>query len=241
MSSRVGERLLEELERELTWRTVEFVQIENVLNEKREDEDFCGTYRKMLIIMLYSYFEGYCKSAFSIYVEYLNNLHLPVREVTDGLACCSLSKEFNKLFDGNYKPIDLGDRSIKDDSVLQTYGRRKEFISRYIPHFTKIVAIPDDVVDMESNLKSHVLKKILCRLDMDFRFVEEYQKEINDLVNLRNAFAHGQRQRIPDENEYNRYKTKAFDLMKKVKEVTYEHFYNERYLKNYSIDHASVS
>jgi hypothetical protein len=241
MSNRVQEELLEELERELTWRTVEFVQIENILNEKREDEEFCGTYRKMLIIMLYSYFEGYCKSAFSMYVEYLNNLNLPVREVTDGLACSSLSKEFNKLFDSNYKPIDLGDRSIKDDSILQTYGRRREFVSQYVPYLAKTVAIPDDVVDMESNLKSHVLKKILCRLDMDFRLVEEYQKEINDLVNLRNAFAHGQRQRIPDGSEYNKYKTKAFGLMRKVKEVIYEHFYNGKYLKSNAIDRVSAS
>jgi hypothetical protein len=225
------DQLLEELEQEFTWRIVEFKQFENVLHEKEADSDFCDTYRKALIIMLYSYYEGYCKSALAMYAEYINKLSLSVKDVTDGLACTSLGSEFNKLLDSNYKPIDFGDRSIKEDSILQSFGRRKEFTSRYVPYLSTKIIIPDDVVDTGSNLWSYVLKKILFRLDMDFELVDDYQKEINELVNKRNSFAHGERKRAPDNNEYTDFKGKALDLMKKIKNITYEHYCNKKYLR----------
>lgn len=222
--------MIEELEQEYSWRTVEFEKIENILNEKAIDEVFCEVFRKTLIIMLYAYFEGYCKSALSIYAGYVNRLRLPVSAVTDGLACSALYEAFSKLLDSYHKPIDLG-TCLKEDNILQTFGRRKEFVSQYAQHGAKIVQIPDKVIETESNLKSHVLKKILFCLDMDYTIVDQYQTEINELVNKRNSFAHGDRRRSPDLIEYNRYKDKTFGLMRTIKQITYEHYCNEKYLK----------
>lgn len=96
----------------------------------------------------------------------------------------------------------------------------------------KILNISDDVIDTESNLKSHVLKKILFRLDMDFALVDDYQKDINELVNKRNAFAHGDRVRGPSNEEYERYKEQALNLMLKIKSIVYDNFSLKKFLKD---------
>jgi len=60
------EKLREEMEYELTWRTDELRMLKNNLSLILKDEDK-DKYRKSLIVMLYAHFEGFSKTCFNSY------------------------------------------------------------------------------------------------------------------------------------------------------------------------------
>src|SRR5262245_48557059 len=61
-----------ELEEELAWRKEEIRFLKNQMTEmKTEDER--ERFRRALVVMLYSHFEGYWRAAFSTYVKALNS------------------------------------------------------------------------------------------------------------------------------------------------------------------------
>lgn len=229
--SELCESLLEELENEYTNRMNELVEYENFMAINSQDEEFNENYRKMLIIMLYSYFEGFCKNALLFYTDYLNRTNVIVSEIKHGLAAATIERYFLNLANSNYKPVNLGERALKEDGILQLYGRRREFFSEYFDIVEKTLCIPDTIVDTESNLKSCVLKKLLYKLEIDFTIVDEFQADINEVVNKRNAFAHGERVRGVTENEYLKYREKVTNLMNELKSTIYDSFYNKKFLK----------
>jgi len=224
--------LFEEIEDEYSKRIEELNSFENFLNSNPASDDFSSNYRKMLVVMLYSYFEGFCKKTFLIYIDYINRTNIDISNVKDGLVASSLETDFQNLFNSSYKPVRLGDKALREDGTLQLYGRQREFIAQYISMMKKKVCISDKVVDTDSNLKSYVLKKILFKLEIDFSLVDEYQNDLNELVNKRNALAHGDRVRGLDEEEYNNYKKKTVGLMGEIKRVVYENYSLKKYMKN---------
>lgn len=72
--------LREELEEELRWRQEELAFFKNQLSNINSEEDSCR-YRKSLVFLLYSHFEGYVKIALQTYIKYLNSLSLHQRDV----------------------------------------------------------------------------------------------------------------------------------------------------------------
>lgn len=228
----ICEQLQQELDNEYSKRFSEIVSLENFhkLNDTG-NEDFAELYRKSLILILYSQFEGFCKKVFLIYIDYINRGDLLTVNVKDGLAASNILFEFRRLSDSNYKPIVLGEKALKEDSMLQMYGKRKEFMNNYREVMLKKVKIPEDIVDTESNLKSHVLKKLLFQLDMDFTIVDLYQKDLNELVHKRNAYAHGDLVRGPSKDEYNNYRDKTLQLMEKIKAIICDNYTNQKYMK----------
>ena len=57
------ECIREEIEREYTKRFNDLNDIENFLAASNATDEFQSLYRKMLIVMLYAYYEGFCKKA----------------------------------------------------------------------------------------------------------------------------------------------------------------------------------
>lgn len=60
-----------ELEEELRWRQEELAFFKNQLGDIVLESD-ADRYRKSLVLILYSHFEGYVKIALQTYIEYLN-------------------------------------------------------------------------------------------------------------------------------------------------------------------------
>ena len=103
-----------ELEAELAWRLDELRFLRNQLSDV-PTEDKKGVYRKALVVMLYSHFEGFCKTAFSVYVHALNHESLSLRDVTGALAACCLARIFGDLRNPARKS-DIFRSSAADDS-----------------------------------------------------------------------------------------------------------------------------
>ena len=55
-----------------------------------------------------------------------------------------------------------------------------------------VIRVPDDLIDLESNLNSRVLKKTIKTLDLDYSPFQLKEKLIDErLLKLRNEIAHG--------------------------------------------------
>ena len=81
-----------EMEIELAWRQEEIAFFKNQLNYVTEDKK--GKYRKSLVLILYSHFEGYTKICLQTYIQYINSQNLDRRDVNFGLMVAGMNKEF---------------------------------------------------------------------------------------------------------------------------------------------------
>ena len=224
-----------ELEQEYSSRINEITKVDNFIEYNRgtADEDVLGMIRKSLIMVLYSHFEGYCKQVLQYYIIYINKEKVLAADAKSGLIVANMYKEFRKLFDSNYKPVDFHSL-LKEDGILQQYGRRREFIGHFDQVMKKEISIGEDFVDTESNLKSHILKKLLFQLELDYSIVDTYQNDINKLVNIRNSFAHGNRITYPSEKEYTEYKQAVISFMENLKDEIEKAYFEKAYLKESS-------
>lgn len=223
--------LEEELEYEYSIRLEELNMFEGIVTSSILDASEQGIYRKMLLVMLYAYFEGFCKKALSIYVEYLNATGEQVRDIQDSLVASTLRDSFKLLEDGHHSPVRIRGMKADGDNKIQRFGRRNEFVHDYSNQMQSVINIPDTVVDTESNLKSYVLKIIMYRLAMDYTIVDSMQRDINMLLRRRNSIAHGDLVRGIEESEYCDYKKAAIEVMEKLKSEIINNYKYKKYLK----------
>ena len=226
------EGIREEIEREYTNRFNELNRYENFLAASTATDEFQSSYRKMLIVMLYAYYEGFCKKALEIYAEYINSSHECVKNLKVEIASSTLRDEFKKLEDSNYLPLQIKGDALKNDNKLQRFGRRSEFFAAYEQHMHKTVNLPDDIINTESNLKPHILKSLLYRLALDYTIVDSGQATINKLIGLRNSIAHGDISRSIMKEEYDDFKKAVFLVMESLKREIIENYRNKGYLKS---------
>lgn len=196
-----------EMEQDLSWRQDEIRFLFNQLTVRHILEplsqsviDDIRTRRlqRVIIMMLYAHFEGYCKFALLVYVRAINESQLLVRDGSSAVAACTISRELAALRDPSSKS-DLFRRTSPDDSKLHLLSREQEFVERLAELDARIVFVPDEVVDTESNLKPVVLQKILFRLGLDINFFSTCHGSVDKLLRYRNAIAHGnQASRVAD-------------------------------------------
>lgn len=204
-----------ELEQERLWREEEFTlltnQTGNIKTPEKQD-----TYRKSLILMLYASFEGNIKSSLQIYVNRLNSTNIPTHAANEAIAAASLEKIFKALRNPDRK-CSVFRRKLPDDTKLHKFARDREFysdFSKLIANTQKNIKLDaDTIVDMESNLKPVVLRKILYKLGLDISNVDQWSKNLDKFLGYRNAIAHGQRKKGISEHEFN-------NLHKLVREIT---------------------
>ena len=204
-----------ELEEELTRRLDEVRFFRNQLSEfdkLEEKERYC----QCLIVMLYAHFEGFWKSAFSIYLKTINQERIACKDAVEHIVAASMSDLFAALSDPNSKSSFFR-RSAPDDSKLHRFARQSEFAGRIDDAFATVVAIPvDDVVDTESNLTPIVVRKILFRLGFSYEEFKSEEGTINELLRRRNDIAHGSSRMGVPVNSYTNLESAVIGVMKRV-------------------------
>lgn len=179
-----------ELEAEWAWRLDELRFLRNQLSALATEEKK-SVYRKSLVVMIYSHFEGFCKTAFSAYVKALNLEALLLRDVTSALAACCLARILGDLRNAERKSTTFHS-TAPNDARLHRFARDREFLDRIEDFLQRpLVLDPDLIVDTESNLKPVVLQKILFRLGLDHALVDAWRADISQLLGRRNSVAHG--------------------------------------------------
>ena len=223
--------LCNEIEYEYSSRIEDLKKFENCIDLSGVSDDEKDDTRKVLIVMTYAYFEGFCKKALLIYLDYINKQKLQVKQVKSSLAASSVKHDFDLLNNQNHKPDEIKGIKISDDAKLFALSRRTEFVEKYRHIMDEYVNLEESVIDTESNLKSSVLKGLLYKLDLDYTIVDSFQGDLNKLIGIRHSIAHGEMVRGIDKTKYCEYKQNAVVLMSNVKDIIINSFRSKAYLK----------
>ena len=224
------EEINTQLEDELTWRQDEIRFLHNQLSYiTKEDDKKC--YRKALVVMLYSHFEGFCKAAFSIYANAINQENLTCSHVTDQIIASSLAIVFRDLENMN-KKSSLFKNDLPDDRIIHRFARQVELINNLNVIWTRRVNIPiDDVVDTEANLKPSIMRKILYRLGLPHDAFNENEGKLHSLLNYRNKIAHGSAKDGLDEKQYEEIQTSTIGIMSSTIKMIMNALSETKYLR----------
>lgn len=184
------EALREELEKQLEWRFNELAYFKNISVQNKVSH--IETYSKALLLILYSHFEGYIKFSLLCYIDYINKLNLSCKEINYTLAALALSSEFN-AYDTLDKKGKFFTKKMPEEKELKRLSRRIDFLEQLENFNNKKAIIGDLVIDTKSNLNYTNLQILLYKVGLSEKLFSTYENDINQLVNLRNQIAHGEK------------------------------------------------
>ncbi len=218
-----------ELEDELRWRSEELRFFKNQLGDLRGDVER-KRFRRALVVMLYSHFEGFWKAAFSIYVKALNAEAILCKDAVDSLVAATHFDLLASL--ASQKKATFLNWTPPDDPTLHMFHRQVEFLAR-LPDFrvTKL-DIPDEVVNPESNLKPDVIRKNLFRLGFPHNLFQSHEGTVHKLLNKRNSVAHGATRLGVEEDEFNDLEQAVMEIMEDIVKLLFNWLHTRKYLKS---------
>ena len=94
------------------------------------------------------------------------------------------------------------------------------------------VVIADKVIDTKSNIDTDILKKLLFQMGLPYSSIETHRGSINKLLGIRNAIAHGDRLKVPTNDEVSKYVPTAFLVMKFLQGEVFDALTSAAYLKS---------
>jgi hypothetical protein len=200
-----------QLEAEFEWRSAEMRFFHN-LCESIPAIDQREQFRRALVLLLYSHFEGYCKFALALYVCAINSSGLLCNQANTAIVAATLHDVFVKLRDPTRKAPEFRSK-LPDDSKLHRFALDREFIERTEEIMSRPVAIPENAVNTESNLKPIVLRKNLFRLGLPHDQFASFEGTIDKLLEFRNKIAHGETKAGVKQDVYEGLKESAFRVM----------------------------
>jgi len=203
-----------QLEEDQAWRDSEIRAFQNY-GATIQDEEELKRYRRALVLLLYAHYEGFCKFAFSLYAEAINQAGVTCGEASYAIAAASLADLFRNLRNPQSKS-DLFRRELPDDSSLHQFARERNFVELSSEFEKRPVSIPEDVVDTESNLKPVVLRKNLFRLGLPHDQFEQFDGDINKLLNIRNGISHGSLKDGVEKKLYEELRTSTTTVMSRL-------------------------
>jgi hypothetical protein len=180
------------------------------------------------VLLTYAHLEGFCRFALIAYASAINTMKLTCNEASFALVAASLTRLFGALRHPQSKH-DFFVRTLPDDAKLHLTAREREFVENLESAMQGTVELPDDVVDTESNLSSIVLMKNLYRLGLNYPVVEEQNSQINKLLGVRNAIAHGDFLKVPRPEEVENYVSTAFGVMSFIQREIFNALSNGAY------------
>lgn len=218
----------DELEYESKWRQKELNSLHNLMMHIPNEEDK-RVYRKALITMLYAHFEGFCKSALRIYIRAINEEKLPCFKVNECIAASSLAEIFQAIDDPN-KNCDFF-AGICPNKNTRRFFRHHYFIMELNNLLNHEVNLSQEILDTDSNLKIHVLGKILYEMGLSYNLFDSHVGTISNLVDRRNYYAHGENVSGIDEKNYLILLESTNVIINELKTILFNSLKNKLYLK----------
>jgi hypothetical protein len=223
-----------QLESELKWRQDEIRFFQNLYTKSLSDEESLNQSRRSLILLLYAHFEGFVKFTLLIYINSVNSSNIACEKANSAIVAATLSHIFRDLRNdrGSSKNHRIFKKELPNDAPLHIYAKDREFVER-TQEFNKLrVLIPDDVVDMESNLKPIVLKKNLYKLGFDYSEIDKIEGSIHQLLNYRNGIAHGSMKDGIEKKEYEDIANSTFKAISFVRDLVVQALRDKSYRKH---------
>lgn len=201
-----------QLEADITWRLNEIRFLRNHMTTLPDDADR-DRYRRVLVVMLYAHYEGFCRTALAVYAGALSEEGLQCSDVTDRIAAAALADVFSAYDNPNQK-CEAFKNVLPDDSQLHRFARQANLISALATIQHRQVSIPvDTVVDTQASLRPITLRAMLFRLGLPDKQFIQYDGQIHRLVQTRHEIAHGARKDGVNHKTYSEIETAARDIM----------------------------
>lgn len=200
-----------QLENDMAWRQAELRLLSNLEASLKRDADRAQL-RRAQLVMLYAHAEGFCKIAFLTYVNAVNKAGVSCSAASESLVAAAFEDVFHAITFGDPKQK-VFHRPSPDDQKLRVFARQRDFIAE-LPHLlARKLVLPESIVDTESNLSSHVVKRNLFRLGFSQDLLNTYHSELDELVNRRNNIAHGFDSDPVKGSDYERLRKAVFQAM----------------------------
>lgn len=219
-----------QLEDEMAWRRDEIRFLKNQLTTMRNENDR-SCYRKSLVVMLYSHYEGFCKTALSIYVQAINQCEITRAQAKAHVTAASLAEVF-QAYENTDKKCAVFRNLLPDDTKLHRFARQVDFVSQLDEFWDQKVHLSDDLVDTESNLEPVVLRKILFRLGFPYDVFSKHEGKIHLLLQRRHNIAHGMERRGLEQRDYDEVEASSFDVMDELIKMIMDAIENKSFIRS---------
>jgi hypothetical protein len=206
-----------ELEEDLSWRQSELRSLRNLLIGKKSRDGWAGSELRVLMVMQYAHVEGFTRHALAVYLRGIAASNLTISELSLPLATSALLGEISAL----RIPLAAESSSEMPEKLLRRAKREVDFVSKIrTMQNEQAVFNEDDVISLEMNIGSDVLKRTLYRLGIDLVELEDsHYKAIDFVKNQRNDVAHGGRTQVIHVKLYEQHLKKAEDFMNSLVRV----------------------
>lgn len=166
-------QLIDKLDEEIAWRKKELIYIKT-LAEKNRYKSTSDALLRSGITILYAHWEGFIKSAATLYLEFVARQNLKYDELTANFLAVAIKKKLSEAHE-TYKAI--------------VFTKVAEF---FVSGLSEKCSIQWEETIKTSNLNSDILRDITCMLGLDYSKYETKEKEIDEsLLRSRNEIAHG--------------------------------------------------
>jgi hypothetical protein len=184
-----------QIEENLGWREGELASIKILLSTTNKESVRYKALLRSLVVLLYAHYEGFCKFAWDLYLDTIEQEKVKRHECCEEIIKLSLRKKFKEL--GG----DLSSKSIWD------------FFTKNLPEFLTEEVEFKIHLETESNLWPNLLKANSTDAGLACLMADSNQILLKTLVGRRNNIAHGQKEIIADLAEYEKYERAAFEAM----------------------------
>jgi hypothetical protein len=173
-------RTLEELNQRLTddliWRKKEISDLKSLIETKSFSPSRQNAMLRSGVTLLYAHWEGYIKTAGTIYLEFVSRQKLIYDDLAINFVAIAMKYKLNEAIKTNKATV---------------FTEATDFI---LSQTSQKISIPyEDAVSTGSNLSSTILREIICLLGLDYSFYETKEVIINEqLLSRRNRIAHGE-------------------------------------------------
>lgn len=218
-----------EVELDYAWRTDEIRFLRNQLTNLKTEEQK-DQFRRSIVLMLYAHFEGFCKFTLTLYVDTINRESIKCEDATYAIVAASLADLFEALHNSD-KKNKLFKSALPADEKLHRVSRHISFVEESEGFLSRVVAIPDDVVDTESNLKPVVLRKNLFRLGFPYTTFDFLEGDISKLLYHRNNISHGKQKEGISSDLLESLHRATYRIMDGIKTIVMQALTDKKYLK----------
>lgn len=205
----------EEVEEDLWWRSDEIRFFHNCV-ERLEGSQERERLRRALVLFLYGHLEGHFRFVLLVYVAAVNSRRLRCGEACDPLVSSAAGDLLSAVRSSNRR-VEFEYVEEPQESRVRSIARDQELVARFRALDDEVLVVPDGAVATESNLKPRVVLRALHRLGLEYGFVEQWEGELQHLLRLRNAIAHGDERRGVSEEKYGKLRVAVMALMREVR------------------------